>query len=415
MRASPPPKAAHVPLQIRTNMITNFRRLSKSKIGTGIVAAFFIMILAGFAAGDIANFGTGSLGFGMSSDTLARVGDQEITERDMSDAMQRRLQQVRQERPDADYASIMGDFAPILDDLIQERSLIAFANKFGFPLSKRLIDSEIANIPGAKGLDGKFNEQAYQSFLRQQRLTDAQIRQVIAGGLLQKFLLTAVAAVGRVPVGMATPYASMLLEAREGEAAIIPTEAFRAGLQPTDAQLQQFYTTNRARYMIPEQRTLRIARIGADQVGGVSATDQEITAYYNANKAAYAPSDSRSLSQVVVPDQATANVIAIRAKAGGTLAAAAAPAGANAAVSTLTDQTRQAYAGVAGDKAAAAVFGAPSGTVVGPVQSAFGWVVVKVVSIKAGGGKTLEQARSEIAAKLNAEKRKGATIVRLRF
>jgi peptidyl-prolyl cis-trans isomerase D len=207
---------------------------------------------------------------------------------------------------------------------------------------------------------------------------------------------------------MATPYASMLLEERSGEAAVIPAEAFKAGLQPNDAQLQQFYTANRARYMIPEQRTLRIGRIGPEQVAGVAATDQEITAYYNANKATYAPSDTRSLSQVVVPDQGTANAIAGRAKAGATLAAAAAPAGANAAVTTLADQTRQAYAGVAGEQAAAAVFGAAQGAIVGPIHSDFGWVVVKVDSTKANGGKTLAQAKSEIAAKLNGDKRKGA-------
>jgi len=207
---------------------------------------------------------------------------------------------------------------------------------------------------------------------------------------------------------MATPYASMLLEQREGEAAILPIDSFIAGLQPNDGQLQQFYAANRARYMIPEQRVLRIARIGPEQVAGISASDQEIAAYYNQNKGTYAPNDTRSLSQVVVQDQATANGIAQRAKAGQTLAAAAAPAGANAAVTQLKDQTRTAYAGVSGDKAATAVFSATSGAVVGPVQSDFGWVVVKVASIKAASGKTLDQARAEIAAKLNADKRKGA-------
>jgi peptidyl-prolyl cis-trans isomerase D len=111
---------------------------------------------------------------------------------------------------------------------------------------------------------------------------------------------------------------------------------------------------------------------------------------------------------VVVPDQATANAIAARAKAGGTLAAAAAPAGSNAAVTSLTDETRQAYSSVAGDKVAAAVFSAASGALVGPLQSDFGWVVVKVDSVKSQGGKTLAQATPEIAAKLNADKRKGA-------
>ncbi|MFL6765288.1 MAG: peptidylprolyl isomerase, partial [Sphingomicrobium sp.] len=304
-------------------MLSFFRRVSKSKIGTWVVALVVIAIMAGFALADLSNFGTGNMGLGMGSGTLARVGDQQISEREISEAMQRRLQQVRQEQPDADYARIIGEFDGIIDSLLDDRALMAFADKYDFPLSKRLIDAEIAELPGAKGLNGQFDERAYQQFLAQQRLSDAEVRRIIAGGLLQRLLLTPVATNARAPLGMATPYASMLLEQREGEAAIVPWEAFKAGLQPTDAELQQFYTANRARYMIPEQRVIRIARIGSEQVANVTASDQETMAYYNANKATYAPSDTRSLNQVVVHDQASANAIAQRARGGASLAAAA--------------------------------------------------------------------------------------------
>jgi peptidyl-prolyl cis-trans isomerase D len=165
-------------------MISNFRRLSKSKIGTGIVATFFIMILAGFAVSDIRNFGSGDIGFGMGGSTLARVGDQQVLDREMSDAMQRRLQEVRRQNPTADYATIAGDFDTLLDALIDQRSLIAFADKYGIHLSKRLIDAEIAQIPQTKGLNGKFSDQGYQQFRAQQRMTDAVLSKIIAGSLL---------------------------------------------------------------------------------------------------------------------------------------------------------------------------------------------------------------------------------------
>ena len=390
-------------------MLSFFRRISNSKIGTWVVAAIGVAILAGFALADLSNFGTGQIGgLGMSSTTLAKVGDQQVTDQDMSDAMQRRLQQVRQQRPEADYSSIIGDFNDVLAALVDQSSLLAFADKYHFGLSKRLIDAEIAQIPGTKGLNGEFSEQAYQQFLQQQHLTDGGVRQIISGDLLQRLMITPIVANARVPVGMASPYASLLLEAREGDAAIVPADAFKAGLKPTDAQVQQYYTANRSRYMIPEQRALRIARIGPEQVANVTASDQEIAKYYNDNKATYGASETRSLSQVVVPDQASANGIAQRAKGGATLAAAAAPAGSNAAVTSLTDQSQQAYAGVAGNAAATAVFAAPSGAVVGPIKTAFGWAVVKVDSVKKVTGKTLDQASAEIAAKLNTDKRKGA-------
>ena len=235
--------------------------------------------------GDISNFGSGNIGFGMGSSTLARVGDQQVTEREMSEAMQRRLQEVRaSEKPDADYATIAGDFETILeradrparaDRLRRQISVFPCRSGWSMPKSRR--------SRGTKGLNGKFSDQAYQQFLAQQRLTDAEVRQIIAGGLLQRLLLTPVATNARVSVGMASPYASMLLESREGEAAAVPVDAFRAGLKPTDADLQRYYAANRNRYMVPEQRVLRIARIGPEQVAGVTASDQEIAAYYNAN------------------------------------------------------------------------------------------------------------------------------------
>ncbi|MEA3057911.1 MAG: peptidyl-prolyl cis-trans isomerase [Sphingomonadales bacterium] len=392
-----------------TLMLSFFRRVTNSKIGTWIMAAILLAILAGFGLADLSNFGTGNIGFGgMGGTTLARVGDQEVGEREVNEAMQRRLQDVRQQNPVADYATIARDFDPLLEAMIDQRSLIAFADKFGFHLSKALIDAEIAQLPQVKGLNGKVSDQAYQTFLQQQKMTDAQVRDIITAGLLQRLTLTPVASNARLSVGMATPYASMMLEARQGDGVAIPLEPFKTGVKPTEAQVQQFYAANRGRYIVPEQRVLRFAAVVPEQFANIAASDQEIAAEYARNQATYGAKETRGLSQAVVPDQATANAIAQRAKSGATLAAAAAPAGANAAVTSLSGQSRQAYAGVAGDKVASAVFAAPSGTVVGPLQSDFGWVVVKVDSVKTEGDKSLAQARAEIAAKLTADKRKAA-------
>src|SRR5437868_10066963 len=111
-------------------MLSFFRRLAKSIIGRWIMASLGIGILAGFAYTDISNFGSGKMGFGMGANTLVRVGDQEVTEREMSESMQRRLTEVRQQNPNADYATIAADFDAILDALIDQRTLIAFANKY---------------------------------------------------------------------------------------------------------------------------------------------------------------------------------------------------------------------------------------------------------------------------------------------
>jgi peptidyl-prolyl cis-trans isomerase D len=387
-------------------MIASFRRLSKSAVGSIIMVLFVVVIVASFALSDMSSIGAGQLGG--SGTSLAEIGGETVTDQDMSRTMERRLSQIRQQNPQATYASIANEFDPLLESLIDERAIEAFAVKFGFVLSKRLVDAEIANIPGARGLNGQFSEQSYQAFLAQQRLTDQEIRRLIKGEMLQRMLLTPVATAARVPVGVATPYTSMLLEARQGEVATVPIAAFRAGLTPSDVDLQRFYAANRARFMVPEQRVLRFARIGPEQVAGVAATDAEIVNYYNANQATYGAKDIRVISQAVVPDRNAANAIAARARGGTAFAAAAAPAGLSAADVAVGPQTRAEFSGLAGEAVAAAAFAASSGAVVGPVQSDLGWHVVKIEQVQREGGKTLAQARPEIAARLTDEKRKGA-------
>jgi peptidyl-prolyl cis-trans isomerase D len=387
-------------------MLSSFRRMSKSTIGTAIIGIVGLLIVIGFAAGDLQSL---SLGNGsLPANDLAKAGSLEISDRDMSSAMQRRLAQVRQQNPEATYADMADDFDPLLQGLIDQAAIQAFANKHGLALSKRLIDAEIANIPGVKGLNGQVSTQAYQTFLARQQLTDHEVRSFISGSLLERLMITPAATSARVPIGMATPYASMLLEQRQGQVALVPIAMFEAGLNPTDAQIQQYYTANRNRYMVPEQRVLKIAPITNAQVANVSATPQEIEAYYKDHQDVYGAKDIRTISQAVVPDQKVAAGIAQRAKSGQSFVEAVKPAGLGAADVALGDVTRSDFSGNFGDKVAAAAWGAQPGDIVGPIQSPLGWHVIKIEGAKTQPGKSLDSVRGEISEKLTADKRKNA-------
>jgi peptidyl-prolyl cis-trans isomerase D len=387
-------------------MSSVFRRMSKSWVGGALMGLVLLMVVAGFAMQDIGSVFTGNLG--MSSGALAEVGDEEVTERDLSNTMRRALNQAREQNPEASYATIASQFGPILESLIDERALLAFAEDHGFILSKRLVDAEIANLPQTRGLDGRFSEQAYQAFLQQQQLTDADIRRLLQAALTQRLVLAPAAVDAKVPVGVARPYASMLLEAREGQLALVPADSFRAGLNPSDGDIQSFYAQNRQRYMVGEQRVLRIARIAPETVANVVPTEAEIAAYYKANQATYGGSETRVISQAVVQDQRQANAIAARARSGASFVASAAPAGLSAEDVSVGPQTRAEFSGLAGESVAGAAFAAAKGAIVGPVRSDLGWHVIKIDDIRGASGRSLAEVRGEIVPLLTANKRKDA-------
>ena len=387
-------------------MFAAFRRMSKSAFGTVIVVLFLLAILASFALADLSNVGSGR--FGSGGNDLASVGSEQITTRDVDSAMRRLLNQARQQNPEATYATIANQFGPLLDSLIDERAMLAYAEDHGFVLSKRLVDAEIANIPQTRGLDGKFSDQAYAAFLQQQQMTDADVRRLLQVALTQRLVVAPSVVNARVPIGVARPYASMLLELRQGQVAMIPTELFRAGLNPSDGDLQAFYAQNSRRYIVPEQRVLRIAKIGADNAPGAKATEAEIVAYYKANQATYGGSETRVISQAVVQEKKVADGIAARARSGATFVAAAAPAGLSAEDISVGPQTRAEFSGLAGDSVAGAAFSAAKGAIVGPIRSDLGWHVIRIDDVREASGRTLAQARDEIAALLATNKRKEA-------
>ena len=387
-------------------MLSFFRRLSKSAVGTGLMILILLMILAGFAMQDIRSVFSGN--FGMSKGTLVKIGGEPVSERDLDSAMKRALNEARQQNPEASYATIARQFDAIFNALVDEHALIAFAADHGFVLSKRLIDGEIASLPQTKGLDGKFSEQAYTMFLQQQQMTDADLRRLLQVGMTQRLVLAPAAVEAKVPVGVARPYAAMLLEQRAGQLALVPAESFRAGLNPSDGDLQSFYAQSRPRYMVAEQRVLRLAKIDPQTVANVAPSEAEIAAYYKTNQATYGGSETRVISQAVVQDKRQADAIAARARSGASFAAAAAPAGLSAEDISVGPQTRAEFSGLAGARVANAAFGAAKGSVVGPVRSDLGWHVIKIDDIRAASGKSLDQARGEIATLLTANKRKEA-------
>ena len=84
-------------------MLSSFRKLQKSIVGKVILVVFVVMIFASFALADISGFGGGAFGGG-SSGTLVEAGDEQVTERDFSTAMERLLAAARQQNPEATYA-----------------------------------------------------------------------------------------------------------------------------------------------------------------------------------------------------------------------------------------------------------------------------------------------------------------------
>lgn len=383
-------------------MLPFFRRLTNSKMGLAIVGLFLVAIAAGFVITDLNTLGIGGNADGT---TVATVGREKVGANEMWTRVQRQLEQAKQRDPQLTMQQLVSDggVEQILDQYIGGVAMQQFAKAQGMMVSRRLEDGQIASIQQFKTFNGTVDRAMIDQFLAQQRMTEKQFRQEIDRDVLATQLLLPVTGATRAPAGVALPYASMLLETREGHLGFVPVSAINTGAAPTDAELSAYFQRNAARYSIPERRTVRYALISRDALGAAAApTDAEIAKYYKDNEAKYAASETRKLSQVIAPDEATAKKIAAAVAGGASLEVAAKAAGYEAA--TLDKQTRPGFATASTPAFADAVFTAPAGKLLPPAKSALGWHIVRVDAIEGKPGKTLEQARTEIVDALKAEK-----------
>lgn len=383
-------------------MLSFFRRLINSKVGVIVTFIVLGIIALAFAAGDVTGLrqGGGSvLGSNVGTVGKVAVGDAEVKQRATSE-----MESYRQQQPTLDMAQYVagGGVDATVERIMAGLALQQFGASQGIVVSKRLVDGQLASIPGLQGIDGKFDQKIYERLLSERRLTDAGIRADITNTTMANFLIAPTSGASQVPQSLALPYASLLLEKREGQIGFIPTKAMNAGAAPTDAEMQAWYKGHLALYTTPERRIIRYAVVTPEQVAASSTPSAaEIAAAYNADKAKYAATEKRAVTQVTVLDQNAANQLAAKVKAGAALTDAAKAAGLEARTVTLD---RAAYAQQASADLTNAVFGAAKGALVGPVKGTIGFVVARVDSIEQVAGKSLAEATPEITKTLAAQK-----------
>ena len=387
-------------------MLQFFRSFFSNKLGVIITLAFVAIIGIAFALGSVS--GTTFGGFSSGS-RIATVGNDKISETDLDTQFRSIIARLRQRNPALSVKEFLekDGLNEVLLYAMDGRAVVQWGQQHGIYVGDRLIDSEIAKeFPNLQTPDGKVDTALYQQMLASQGMTDSIFRTEQGQNLMGR-LLTSVNSYGiKVPTKFTAHYVAVITEHRRGAIVLLPPAAFAPAAAPSDAEVAAWYKAHTADYTLPERRTIRyVTYTDATVKAPPPPSDAEIGARYNENKAKYAPADKRTLSQLVVPTDAAAKELVAAIGAGKTLEAAAQSKGYT--VAQLGSLTKDAYAQQSSADAANAVFSA-SGKLVGPIKGPLGWLIVRIDARETTSGKTLEQARPELAKELTEEKRKAA-------
>ena len=229
---------------------------------------------------------------------------------------------------------------------------------------------------------------------------------IVRNGLLQQLLIAPAVVNARAPVGWRRPMRRFSRSAAQGDVALVPTAAFRAGLNPTAADIHDSTRRTSAATWCRNSACCGSRRSARNRCQR-PADRQGNRRLLQGEQCDLCAKEIRVITQAVVPDQATANAIAHRVRGGQTFAAAAAPAGFSPQIFRSGRRPRRSSL-VAARENGRRRLRRPLGGArrAGPVAERLARREDR--QDRARGRQIAREARAEIAAKLAADKRKEA-------
>ena len=226
---------------------------SKSKLGktfAWILMTFVIIGLGGF----------GAVNFSSSNNTVASVGQTEISNteyaRALSNELRRFSSQLGQEIT-FEQAQAFGITGNVLSQLITAKSLEDEAKRIGISVNDEIIVTSLSETSAFQGLDGKFDKETYTFVLENAGMTPSMYEEISRAETSRMILQSGITKGVTVPGDYLKIMAKYMLQTRNFELVSLSWEALnKPDPEPTEEELTAYHLDKSDQYMRPETKMI---------------------------------------------------------------------------------------------------------------------------------------------------------------
>lgn len=341
-------------------------------------------------------------------DAVATVDGVGISQREFAEEL--RLQQERLRAAfgrgiDAEALDTPESRRALIDSLVSQRLVADAAVRAGLSVSDGTLRETIAAIPAFQA-DGAFSKSNYEALLRAQNMTPQMFEARMRYDMSLAQLSRAIAESALVSRTVTERLAALQAQRREVSEALVAAQPYLAQVKIAEAQSRAYYDANPAEFRVAERVRAEFVVLSVEALGRQDpVSEAELRAAYEARAAQYRVEEQRRASHILVKTQAEADQVAAEArKAPSRFAELAQKHSQDPGSAAKGGDLGYFGRGMMVPAFEKAAYAQKEGEIGVPVQSDFGWHVIRVTGLQAAKARSFEEVRAELSAELGRQK-----------
>ncbi len=353
-------------------------------------------------------------------DYIAIVSGEKIQRQEFDQSLRNRYHAMRDSMGDSFEISMLDDprvRASVLEELIQTRLLNREAARLGLSISDSQLVGALQSVPQFQE-DNKFSNKLYRELLRDQGMEVVRFETNIRQEMMRNQVIDGYLKNGFISNTVAKNIMRLSGEKREVSSVHIDPDQFVSKVKPSNDEIKEYYGNHQADFKRPEEIQVEYLVLSVDDLAkNIQVSSEETKKYFEEHKAKFGQIEERQASHILLSAPATASDAdkeAARSKAEELL--------------LQIKQAPQSFAKFAKEHSQDAgssdkggdlgffgrntmnkvfedvVFQMQPEEIRGPIQTDFGFHIIKLSAIKDGEDINFDEVKNEVEEKLKKEK-----------
>ena len=265
-----------------------------------------VLIVPPFALFGIDYYFRGTTG----GEARARIGDIRISDLEYSQELRKAQDRVRAMMKDNLDPAMLNSpqlKESVLNDLIARKVALAHAYKAGMTVSTAELQKIIAAVEAFRDETGRFSQTRYRQLLQGQGMTPVAFENDIRMNIVLEQLRSVTADSGFLPESVVERLLKIGEQEREVSQIVFNPVDYRKQVRISEADVEKYYEEHKKEFEIPERVRLEYLVLSPDVLEqAATVSDEELKNHYQSNIDRYRTPEERRASHILIPAGAQA-------------------------------------------------------------------------------------------------------------